>query len=460
MKKVSMILVLSVVLFVNVVGCTHTFIDISEGECQSDADCADGNVCTIDICGVDRFCLQIDRPDCVPPECTPTEEVCDGLDNDCDEVIDEDTYCAACSGGPIMPYYRDSDGDGYGDPSISEIMCSGLGATGWIDIAGDCDDSDPDIHPGALEACPYDELDNDCDGLTDEDVVTETRYRDSDGDGYGDPELSAIVCHDAPPVDGVLVAGDCNDGNQRVHPGATEVCDSIDNNCNGEADESDPHAGEFCWGMLSCGEPDCIVPVPGWLECRETFYGWSLECHLNCLPSETCDDGADNDCDTIVDDGCEPPTECTTDLDCARFDSECLVFHCLVNYCFAGERDDDGDGRSLCGGLPTGERYDCDDHDPAVHPGAVETCNGADDDCDGEIDEDYRADLGRVCTIFSSEGQCVGFDVITCNAPGEMYQLNCGSSLPGTRWSLRISEEMCGNGVDDDCDTVIDEDCP
>ena len=56
--------------------------------------------------------------------------------------------------------------------------------------------------------------------------------------------------------------------------------------------------------MLSCGEPDCIVPVPGWLECHNTFYGWSLECHLNCLPSEICDDGADNDCDTTVDEDC------------------------------------------------------------------------------------------------------------------------------------------------------------
>lgn len=387
MKKelMALFVVFGLVALAPVAGCTHTFIDISEGECQSDTDCADGDVCTIDICGVDRTCIQIDNPACEPPpDCVPTEEVCNGRDDDCDGETDADAI-------DRFPIYFDRDGDGFGfdTPTATSSHCPTEDMPpGYVTNTEDCNDSDSAIHPGASETCPYDELDNDCDGLTDEDVVTETRYRDSDGDGYGDPEFSGIVCHDDPPVEGVLVAGDCDDTDPRVHPGATEFCNGWDDDCNGEADESDPHAGEFCWGMLSCGEPDCIVPVPGWLECRETFYGWSLECHLNCVSDETCDDGADNDCDTIVDDGCEPPAECTTDLDCARFDGECLVFHCLANYCFAGERDDDGDGRSLCGGLPEGEHYDCDDADPAIHPGAVETCNGADDNCDTVIDED------------------------------------------------------------------------
>lgn len=79
--------------------------------------------------------------------------------------------------------------------------------------------------------------------------------------------------------------------------------------------------------------------------------------------------------------------ECTTDDDCAAFNSVCLVYECKDNACFAFERDDDGDGSSLCGGNAPG-MFDCDDTNPNIKPGAEEVCGDlVDNNCNGKVDE-------------------------------------------------------------------------
>ncbi len=131
----------------------------------------------------------------------------------------------------------------------------------WPD---DCDDTNPVIFPGAIEEC--DELDNDCDGATDEDLGF-TLYRDLDEDGFGDPTESIANACDG-TRDGYVDNGDdCDDLHASAHPGGEEICDEIDNNCDGEVDEGveletfyrdgdgDGHAGDT---MTIEG---CVPPV-------------------------------------------------------------------------------------------------------------------------------------------------------------------------------------------------------
>ena len=109
-------------------------------------------------------------------------EVCDGIDNDCDQLVDDADGDVDYS--TTADYFTDNDGDGYGDEIIQEDACTPP-VNGTL-TGGDCDDDDPMVHPNAVEDC--DLLDNDCDGLIDledDDVSgTMTWYYDGDGDGY------------------------------------------------------------------------------------------------------------------------------------------------------------------------------------------------------------------------------------------------------------------------------------
>jgi len=448
---------LFVALFVFASACSHTYVDL--GPCRTNADCADGNVCTIDVCDVDHACIQIqsDSPACDPePECVPVIEVCNGADDDCDGETDEgceeicngldddgdnavdegcpcengDTPYRGCGYGPPpanycalgtqycnpdgvitecigafepgaescdFPVPVDTDCDGlftYEDPDCESAcrtdtdcahfdgeclvfrclanscfayerdddgdgrsLCGGLPEGEHYD----CDDHNPAIHPGATEIC--DEMDNDCDGETDE-GVTETRYRDEDGDGYGDPELSAIVCHDDPPVEGVLVAGDCDDRNPTVHPDATEICDSgIDNDCDGNTDE----------GLLIMYYLDADgdgYGDPGWL------VGYT--CYDSALSNWAPNRGDCDDSDPTVHPGAGcPPCEVTyyQDWDGDGYGNRVSgrAFSC--------------DDNSVVGYITT--IGDCDDRFSSAHAGASEICDGyVDEDCDTVVDED------------------------------------------------------------------------
>ncbi len=147
-------------------------------------------------------------------------EACDELDNDCNGIIDE---------GVQNTYYRDADGDGYGDSLIYTKAC--LPPTGYVLDNTDCDDTRINVNPGAAELC--DELDNNCNGQVDEGVKN-TFYRDTDGDGYGDSLIFTQSC--SAPAGYAADGTDCNDADPSINPGAAELCDNKDNNCNGQVD--------------------------------------------------------------------------------------------------------------------------------------------------------------------------------------------------------------------------------
>ncbi len=212
-------------------------------------------------------------------------ERCDGQDQDCDGEIDE---------GPpedAPTWYPDLDGDGHGDTAGAVVACAA--PAGFVDHGGDCADDDATVNPEAEEVC--DGQDQDCDGEIDEGASTDapTWYEDRDGDGYGDASRAAVACQ--APAGFVERAGDCDDGEASVNPGATEVCgNGVDDNCNEDITEcrwegtslADQHVarwegeGSALTSFLMMdplpGDPDGLVSL-GFREDRSCIVGvWPL----------------------------------------------------------------------------------------------------------------------------------------------------------------------------------------
>jgi hypothetical protein len=147
-------------------------------------------------------------------------EICDGIDNDCVGGID--------NGLTFVTYYVDADLDGFGT-GAGQSLCTNPGA-GFAIVAGDCNDTDDQINPDSPEIC--DGIDNDCAGGIDNGLTFVTYYVDADNDTYGTGTGQSLCAN--PGAGFVTVGGDCNDNNNQIYPGATEVLDnSIDENCDG-----------------------------------------------------------------------------------------------------------------------------------------------------------------------------------------------------------------------------------
>jgi hypothetical protein len=166
-------------------------------------------------------------------------ELCDGVDNDCDDAADAATW------------YVDGDGDGYGDAATTTEACAQ--PSGYAADDRDCDDGAAAVNPGAAEVCNG--IDDDCNGWVDDDDpgVTDatTWYQDADGDGAGGSGYTVAAC--ARPSGFTATATDCDDLDATAAPGLTETCDGVDNDCNGTVDDDSDVLGDDA----DCPAVDC-----------------------------------------------------------------------------------------------------------------------------------------------------------------------------------------------------------
>ena len=430
-------------------------------------------------------------------------ETCDGADNDCDGSVDED------DASDTSTWYADSDGDGYGDPSVSSTFCAQ--PSGTVGDSSDCDDGDGAINPAATELC--DGADNDCDGSVDEDDASDASnwYADSDGDGYGDPSASSTAC--AQPSGTVGDSSDCDDGDSAVHPGATETCDSVDNDCDGGVDED--ATGTATWYSDDdgdgYGDPDasteaCAQPSGTVANDSDCDDGDSA---IHPAATELCD-GVDNDCDDSVDeddasdastwyadndgDGYGDPSVSSTACaqpsgtvgddrpgleDCD--DGDGAIHPAATELCDGIDNDcdgtvdegasdaqtwyadADGDGygdpgaSSTACAQPTGsvsDDSDCDDGDGAIHPAATELCDGVDNDCDDSVDEDDASDAGTWYADTDGDGYTVPEGSTTaCEAPSGYGAASELDDCDDTDASVHPgADEVADDGIDQDCD--------
>lgn len=237
---------------------------------------------------------------------------------------------------PTTTYYTDADNDTYGDPASPVISCSGA-PVGTVADNTDCNDANAAVYPGAAEVC--NNIDDDCNGATDDGLSFTTYYADADLDNFGNAAVTVSTCNGAPS--GYVVDNtDCNDANAGVNPAAIELCNSIDDDCDGSTDEG---------------------------------------------------------------------------------------------------FDVDNDGFTSCNG-------DCDDNNNAIYPGAVEFCNGIDDDCDGLTDDNTIA-LSAPAAVSGTATACLPGIAGTAtfstsavaNATGYAWSVPAGMTITSGQGTTSIS---------------------
>lgn len=268
------------------------------------------------------------------------------------------------------------------------------------------------------ETC--DGLDNDCDGSIDERMAREY-YPDQDGDGFGNPDVATAACQ--APAGFVADARDCDDSNAEIFPGAPEVCDQIDNDCDGRVDRDDSGLDLSTRGVFYADDD-----LDG--------YGDPASGIERCSAPEGYVDN-DKDCDD-ADPEKTPESLWFRDEDLDGFGAEGMV----VESC------DAPDGYTAVAG-------DCNDLAADVSPAAIEYCDGIDNNCDSETDEVTSVDVTTWYSDFDGDGYGIdSVTVVACDQPS-LYSEVAGDCDDGNATVYPDAFESC-DGLDNDCDGATD----
>ena len=476
-----------------------------DNDCDGDTDedapsepCEDTN--EFGTCLGEKQCKDGKYGECSAKE--PTLEICDQEDNNCNDAVDE---------GGVCDFLQDWDNDGYSKAS------------------GDCDDYDSQFKPGAQACCPtaldgatqeelvkacdfdcdgkpegFCELDSDGDGVPDDDDCQpndpdqlNNDAADKCGDGKdqdcfgGDLACDAIEDKDK---DGYAPKGenddddkvvDCIDSDPNTYPGAPELCDGVDNDCDGLTDEGNPGGGEKCpiadpayrqgicleheelydpvadpgglsgtWGTRVCAHNLQSPGAPQWAKDQAEGQNVAVICVDYYLPPEeesTCD-GLDEDCDGAVDDGFMLRL-----LDTGSDQKVAVGDSCGVGECANGEVVCAADAdlpEDLLGLLGEAPVVVCDGWTvwtPEDHESLQDTlfCDNKDNDCDGATDGHTFTDIDKTACLHKG----------VCKAGEAAIQAKCVAGSWTCDYTLvadyEAAETLC-DAKDNDCDGEVD----